>query len=413
MAKKTSTGATRRTAARTKADLLLKNKIAPAVRPARIGRRPSRPQDPKISSQPVVFDADAYKFVLAPPPAPHFEIPAYEYLGELPDSYGTRRLYLVARDPHFLFAYWDFSESQFIELAHRASDGNVYLQVYLENGDKIQQIHLGAHSKHWYINSNRPDTTFYAEIGIYHPDGRFEAAARSGNATAPRDTPSARTRARFVTLPFHVSFRELLGLIQSQLHPGEELAEGLARLQEEGFTFPFEVARLGANGSANGNGNGKGVDDYLGEEIFRRIRVGSFDITEVLRRRFDESVNTSSGQWPNATSSMSSPFGASFGAGKAREFFMHVNAELIIYGGTDPKAKVRINGENIQLREDGTFSFHFNFPDGQFHIPIEATSPDEVEKRGAFLSFLRMSDYSGEVVATPQTPRSEPIGRVG
>ncbi|MCL4176776.1 MAG: hypothetical protein KJ072_03390 [Verrucomicrobia bacterium] len=31
---------------------------------------------------------------------------------ELPAAYGTRRLLLVARDPHWLYAHWDLTDSQ-------------------------------------------------------------------------------------------------------------------------------------------------------------------------------------------------------------------------------------------------------------------------------------------------------------
>ena len=115
--------------------------------------------------------------------------------------------------------------------------------------------------------------------------------------------------------------------------------------------------------------------EYLGDEEVRRRMVGSFEITEILKKRFETMV--SSGQWASSAgawvTSLSSPFGASFGA-RERGFHMHVNAELIIYGGTEPNAKVRIDGQDITLSKDGTFSYHFVFPDGQFHIPIDATS---------------------------------------
>ena len=81
---------------------------------------------------------------------------------------------------------------------------------------------------------------------------------------------------------------------------------------------------------------------------------------------------------------------------------MHVNAELIIYGGTEPSAKLRIDGEKITLSKDGTFAYHFVLPDGQFHIPIEATSADGVEMRSALLSFLRMTELEGDVRKTGQ-----------
>jgi Domain of unknown function (DUF4912) len=105
-------------------------------------------------------------------------------------------------------------------------------------------------------------------------------------------------------------------------------------------------------------------------------------------------------------SSLSSEVGASWsgqpvGYGE-RGFFMHVNAEVIFYGGTDPQAKVTVAGESIALQPDGTFRYHFKFPDGDFEIPIIATSPDGVETRSATLTFRRKTSREGEVGATGQ-----------
>jgi len=85
-----------------------------------------------------------------------------------------------------------------------------------------------------------------------------------------------------------------------------------------------------------------------------------------------------------------------------REFFMHVNAEVIFYGGTDPQAKVTIAGRPVQLQPDGTFRYHFKFPDNNFEIPIVAVSPDGVETRSATLSLQRDTVREGEVGATAQ-----------
>jgi hypothetical protein len=91
------------------------------------------------------------------------------------------------------------------------------------------------------------------------------------------------------------------------------------------------------------------------------------------------------------------PFGQS-----EREFFMHVNAEVIFYGGTDPQAKVTIAGRPVQLQPDGTFRYHFKFPDNDFEIPIVAVSPDGVETRSAVLSLRRDTARYGDVGATAQ-----------
>jgi hypothetical protein len=85
-----------------------------------------------------------------------------------------------------------------------------------------------------------------------------------------------------------------------------------------------------------------------------------------------------------------------------RKFFMHVNAEVIFYGGTDPQAKVTIAGRPVQLQPDGTFRYHFKFPDNEFEIPIVAVSPDGVETRSATLFLQRDTARYGDVSATAQ-----------
>src|ERR1700685_1883905 len=110
-----------------------------------------------------------------PPPAvkPQ-DLPAYEFLGYLPESYGTKKLFLVARDPHILFAYWDLSQVQYQEAARAAHDGKVFLEVYVPGEGRVQQIHIWDCHKNWYLQVNRPDTTFVAQLGYYRADGSFE-----------------------------------------------------------------------------------------------------------------------------------------------------------------------------------------------------------------------------------------------
>jgi len=96
--------------------------------------------------------------------------------------------------------------------------------------------------------------------------------------------------------------------------------------------------------------------------------------------------------------------------GQERGFFMHVNAEVIFYGGTDPRAKVTIDGKPITLNPDGTFRYHFIFPDGAYEIPIVATSPDGVETRSAILRFERGTQKQGKVDDTAQPPLGAPMG---
>jgi len=378
------------------------NQPAPRRKPPRINSSASfKPESSPSSPSPVVAAPKA------PAPKPPQDLPAYEFLGYLPESYGSKKLFLVARDPHILFAYWDLSTIQYQEAARAAHDGKIFLEVYVPNEGRVQQIHVWDSHKNWYLQVNRPDTDFIAQLGYYRHDGGFEVIARSAEVHTPRDSLSPNTDARFVTIPFNIPFRELYDLIASQSQPGEELAETLARLQKNNFDLPFQ-ARVPRDLTAKESDE---LLEYLGDEEVRRRMVGSFEITEILKKRFETMV--SSGQWSSSAgawvTSLSSPFGASFG--KERGFHMHVNAELIIYGGTSPDAKVRIDGQDISLTKDGTFSYHFVFPDGQFHIPIDATSADGVETRSALLSFLRVTELEGDVRKTGQPTMDEPLGR--
>ena len=106
-----------------------------------------------------------------------------------------------------------------------------------------------------------------------------------------------------------------------------------------------------------------------------------------------------------AFSSVSSAFG---GLPQQRGFWFNVNAELIIYGATEPDATVTIGDRQIKLRPDGTFSFRFALPDGEYSLPAAAHSADGVETREAHLRFSRSTAYQGEVGEHPQDKRLRP-----
>ena len=97
-----------------------------------------------------------------------------------------------------------------------------------------------------------------------------------------------------------------------------------------------------------------------------------------------------------------------------KTFWFNVNAELIIFGATDPSAQVTIGGRVILLRPDGTFDFRFSFPDGEYHLPAIATAPDGRQSRSAELTFSRSTRYKGEVGQASQNstlgkPRPENV----
>ena len=144
----------------------------------------------------------------------------------------------------------------------------------------------------------------------------------------------------------------------------------------------------------------------------RRVWIGSLEITELLRRQLvQELASAAAAQFSLPTSparaagSVSSPFG---GAQWPKGFWFNINAELIIYGATEPDAKVTIAGREVKLRPDGSFSFRFALPDGQYELPVVAVSADQTDGRAAELEFSRRTEYHGEVGVHPQDPKLKP-----
>ena len=302
----------------------------------------------------------AHKFDISPAQSPPRQVFHEEHLGELPDAYGTGRFFLTARDPHWLYVYWDLSWQQMADFRGQAADGRLLLRIFEKNhGDPFQVLTLGHDSRNWYIPVNKAATTYRAELGFWRQDGQFHVVSHSRETTTPPDAISPDTTARFATIPIDISFRELFEIIRGHMRAGEALADALHRLQLAGFRFPFKLGlELGPWTAAQA----AELERILGGDLFRRIQMGSFEITEWLRRRLQEEL--SSGMF-----SAFSPAGSSWSGAPQKGFWFAVNAELIIYGATEPTAKVTVDGKPVKLRSDGTFSFQYSFPDGQYKLP--------------------------------------------
>jgi len=72
-----------------------------------------------------------------------------------------------------------------------------------------------------------------------------------------------------------------------------------------------------------------------------------------------------------------------------RDFHFEIDAELIVYGATEPNTRVTLQGEPVTLRPDGTFTVRFSLPDSRQIIPAVAASPDGVEERTIVLAVER------------------------
>jgi hypothetical protein len=92
---------------------------------------------------------------------------------------------------------------------------------------------------------------------------------------------------------------------------------------------------------------------------------------------------------------MGSPMSTRFGPGaealatKKRKFHFELDAELIVFGATEPDAHVTLQGDPVRLRPDGTFTVRFSLPNCRQVIPAVASSANGLEQRTVVLAVER------------------------
>lgn len=103
-------------------------------------------------------------------------------------SYGADKLVVLARDPNWLYSYWELSA----QTQEKIKGAKKNLRVYraLDTG-KFFDIEIAGGAQSWYIRTDNPGTSWVVDFGIKLPDGNFVALMRSNSATTPPDSPSS------------------------------------------------------------------------------------------------------------------------------------------------------------------------------------------------------------------------------
>jgi hypothetical protein len=80
---------------------------------------------------------------------------------------------------------------------------------------------------------------------------------------------------------------------------------------------------------------------------------------------------------------------------KPKGFWLKADTELIVYGATEPDARLTVQGKPVALRPDGSFSLRFYLPDGKQEYPIHAVSNDGTMEREITFVVNRSSSSKG------------------
>jgi uncharacterized protein len=341
--------------------------------------------------------------------------------GELPEAYGTKRLLLTARDPHWVYAHWDLTREQLRHYNSLSADDHLVLRVHKESlsAAVCNESHVHPESRNWFVNVPDAGTRYVAELGYYTRETRaWVSVSQSAGTLTPPDTLSEDVTLWFETLPAELQLQQILQLVRTAVKEHVPLMEALQQLRAAGISaLPSSDAISAGRWTPEQE---RALGELIQMDAQRRIWMGSLEITELIRRQLQQELYSAAaaqfglgswsgalvpGSWSGALASVFSPFGM---AERRKGFWFNVNAELIIYGATEPDAEVTIGGRVIRLRPDGTFSYRFALPDGQYELPIVATSADRTDGRSAGLEFKRATEYRGDVGKHPQDPRLRP-----
>jgi uncharacterized protein len=341
---------------------------------------------------------------------------------KLPESYGTGRLLLTARDPHTLLAHWDLTNQQQQQYNSLSADGRLALRAYAHafSNPPAIEIPIPPDTRHSFLHVDRAGVSYVGELGYYQPDHQWKTIATSGPTTTPPDAPSNDTQVVFSTPQAR---RTIQPSTQQRTHEPAEFNQP-AIIPVSAPRWPFEAqSPTQTEESQHAEPLLEGappfvkrgprkewtpVQERLLAEMIRisserREWISSAEIMDLIRHQVEMPPELGWPLLPGALVNISSPAGEQW---VRKGFWFNINAELIIYGATDPNAQVTLAGRPITLRPDGTFSFHFALPDGEYELSATAVSPEN-EQRQATMIFSRHTNYSGEVGVHRQDPSLE------
>jgi uncharacterized protein len=308
-----------------------------------------------------------------------------EALPDLPGGYGESRIFLLPRDPQWAYAYWDISNEHKNEL--RAQGGQqLALRLYditdidinYQAPHNLQEYPCDEMAREWYMPIPVSDRDYMMEIGYRTWDGRWLILARSASMRIPPVYPSDWIEDHFLTVGWEDDLRgkTIMTLVPPSQKTG--MAGTDNGIYESVFGMAADAEAMRIAGSLYGS-----MQHVPGS-------MQSSEIESLSSYVFPSGV----GMWAMPTVSglnMSGVgmFSASAAPIRPRNFWLIADAELIVYGATEPDATVYVDGEPIELSPDGTFRFQMSFQDGHLKFPIVAVAADGEQTRSVRMDFER------------------------
>ena len=268
----------------------------------------------------------------------------------------------LPRDPQWAYVFWELSD---VDRRQAMADGSTQLVLRVADvtglgggaahQHTLMEVVVNSHATEWYLPVPLSDRDYRVELGYRVASSSWRSLAFSGVARVPALHPSEQVLDQFV--PFSL--------------------DAMAPVSDENFSVPAATAGIHERIYQVATSTSRTLGMGRGSEAFHT--TDSFSLN-------DQGLHASGvGRWASGRSES----GAGLLASRPRSFWLVADAELVVYGATDPAATLRIGEEIVPLAEDGTFRIQVPFRDGQQLYPITAVAADGEQTRHITLNFNR------------------------
>jgi hypothetical protein len=314
-----------------------------------------------------------------------------EGLADLPEGYGESRIVLLPRDPQWTYAYWDIPNDHKEEL-RRQGGQQLALRVYdvtdvnldYQRPHSIQEYPCDELAREWYLPMPVSDRDYVVDIGYRCADGRWLVLARSAAVHVPPVYPSDWIEDQFITVGWDDNLR---GKTYVELVPPSKKTVAGVRADANGNPIYDEIFGMAESAEAQRvAGSLFGSMQHVPGSMAPEQAVSSYVFPSGVGMW---AVPTMSGLTMSGAGMSGVGFSASMPPIRPRQFWLVADAELIVYGATEPDATVTIGGRPIKLNPDGTFRFQMSFQDGLIDYPIMAVAVDGEQTRSIHMKFTR------------------------
>ncbi|MFM2431222.1 MAG: hypothetical protein RLZZ511_2435 [Cyanobacteriota bacterium] len=314
-----------------------------------------------------------------------------EALPDLPAGYGESRIFLLPRDPQWAYAYWDVP-NEAREAARQQGGQQLALRLYdvtdidldYQSPHNLQEYGCEEMTREWYLPIPVSDRDYMLEIGYRSWDGCWLMLAQSTVMRVPPVYPSDWVEDHFATVGWEQDLRGKQ--IMTLVPPSQRLSQAAgvaAQAHDAVFGLAADAEAMRLAGSLYGSMQHTTGSGHMQTHMQSIESLSSFIIP------------SGAGLWSLPTASGINMSGIGMGASmppeRPRQFWLIADAELIVYGATEPDATVYIDGEPIALNADGTFRFQMSFQDGKLRFPIFAVAADGEQNRAIHMDFERQT----------------------